>query len=146
MPKRAQTETKHDYMYGRWQIFGEWLTHQRLLAGFTQAQTAVAIGVSRRQWIRYELGAKVPVKRMDLMSRVLNVAPDTMLDRAGYRTSFKRHAAKEQLGRIVDLMAAGRLQLAMLGLLKLNDRIMGIKAAAGPRLGLDGTDYTHALV
>gem|GEM_PF-2909836 len=83
---------------------------------------------------------------MDLMSRVLNIAPDRMLDRAGYRTSFKRHAAKEQLGRILDLMSAGRLQLAMLALLKLNDRVMGIKAAAGPRLGLDGTDYTHALV
>ncbi|MFY9622497.1 MAG: helix-turn-helix transcriptional regulator [Pyrinomonadaceae bacterium] len=146
MPRRTQTETKHDYMYGRWQIFGEWLTHQRLLAGFTQTQVAQAIGVSRRQWIRYELGAKVPVKRMDLMSRVLNIHPDRMLDRAGYRTSFKRHAVKEQLGRISDLLSAGRLQMAMLSLLKLNDRIMGIKAAAGPRLGLNGTDYTHALV
>lgn len=146
MPRREQTETKHDYMYGRWQIFGEWITHQRLLVGFTQKQAAEAVGVSRRQWIRYELGAKVPVKRMDLMSRVLNIHPDRMLDQAGYRTSFKRHAVKEQLGRISNLMSAGRLQLAMLGLLKLNDRIMGIKAAAGPRLGLDGTDYTHALV
>ena len=36
--------------------------------------------------------------------------------------------------------------MAMLALLQLNDRIMGIRAAAGPRLGLDGTDYTHALV
>ena len=146
MPRRAQTETKHDYMYGRWQIFGEWITHQRLLVGFTQKQAAEAVGVSRRQWIRYELGAKVPVKRMDLMSRVLNIHPDRMLDQAGYRTSFKRHAVKEQLGRISNLLSAGRLQLALLALLRLNDRIMGIRAAAGPRLGLDGTDYTHALV
>src|SRR4051812_47051544 len=83
---------------------------------------------------------------MDIMSRVLNIDPDRMLDRAGYRTSFKRHATKEKVGQIVDLMSAGRFQLAMLALLKLNDRIMGIKAAGGPRLGLNGTDYTHALV
>lgn len=133
-------------MYGRWQIFGEWITHQRLLVGFTQKQAAEAVGVSRRQWIRYELGAKVPVKRMDLMSRVLNIRPDRMFDQAGYRTSFKRHAVKEQLGRISNLLSAGRLQMVMLALLQLNDRIMGIRAAAGPRLGLDGTDYTHALV
>jgi hypothetical protein len=69
-----------------------------------------------------------------------------MLDQAGYRTSFKRHAVKEQLGRISNLLSAGRLQMAMLSLLQLNDRVMGIKAAAGPRLGLNGTDYTHALV
>ena len=146
MPRREQTETKHDYMYGRWQIFGEWITHQRLLVGFTQKQAAEAVGVSRRQWIRYELGAKVPVKRMDLMSRVLNIRPDRMLDQAGYRTSFKRHAVKEQLGRIANLLSAGRLQMAMLALLQLNDRMMGIRAAAGPRLGPNGTDYTHALV
>lgn len=146
MPRRPQTETKHDYMYGRWQIFGEWLTHQRLLAGLTQAQTAMAVGVSRRQWIRYELGAKVPLKQMEAMTGVLNVTRDKILDRAGYRASFKRHASREQVGRILDLVSAGRLQLAMLALLELNDRIMGIKATAGPRLGLDGTDYAHALV
>ena len=122
------------------------MTHQRLLAGLTQKQAAQAVGVSRRQWIRYELGAKVPLQRMEFMSCVLNVTPDKMLDRAGYRASFKRHASKEQVGRILDLVSAGRLQLAMLALLELNDRIMGIKAAAGPRLGLDGTDYAHALV
>jgi len=146
MPRREQTETKHDYMYGRWQIFGEWITHQRLLAGLTQKLAAEAVGVSRRQWIRYELGAKVPVKRMELMAGVLNVTSDKMLDRAGYRASFKRHASKEQVGRILDLVSGGRLQLAMLALLRLNDRVMGIRAAAGPRLGLDGTDYAHALV
>ena len=147
MARREQTKLKHDFMYGRWQIFGEWITHQRLLVGFTQEQAAIAVGVSRRQWIRYELGAKVPMKRMELMSRVLNIQPDKMLDRAGFRVSFKRHAAREQLGRIHDLLCAGRFEFAILLLLKLNDRITGIKAATGPRSGnLEATYYANALM
>ncbi len=147
MARREQTNLKHEFMYGRWSIFGEWITHQRLLVGFTQEQAATAVGVSRRQWIRYELGAKVPVKRMERMSLVLHINPDKMLDRAGYRTSFKRNASREQLGRILDLMCADRLEFAMLQLLKLNDRIKGIKAATGPRSGgLVATDYSNAVV
>lgn len=146
MARREHTNLKHEFMYGRWSIFGEWITHQRLLVGFTQQQAANAVGVSRRQWIRYELGAKVPVKRMERMSLMLHINPDKMLDRAGYRASFKRNAAREQLGRIHDLLCAGRLEFAMLQLLKLNDRITGIKAVNGPRSGgLEATDYSNAV-
>jgi len=147
MARREQTNLKHEFLYGRWEIFGEWITHQRLLVGFTQEQAAKAVGISRRQWIRYELGAKVPMKRMALMSRVLHIHPDKMLDRAGLKTSFKRNAAREQLGRIHDLLCADRLEFAMLQLLKLHDRIKGIKAAVGPRSGgLVATDYSNAVV
>ena len=145
MARRKRTNTEHGFVYERWKMFGEWITHQRLLVGFTQNQAAKVVGVSRRQWIRYELGAKVPVKRMELMSQVLHVSPDKMVDRAGYETSFKRHAAREQLGRIHDLICAGRLEFGMLQLLRLNDRITGIVSANGPRFGgLDATDYANA--
>jgi hypothetical protein len=84
---------------------------------------------------------------MERMSLVLHINPDKMLDRAGYRTSFKRNAAREQLGRIHDLLCAGRLEFAMILLLKLNDRTKGIKAAVGPRSGgLVATDYSNAVM
>ena len=147
MARRERTKVQHDLLYERWTIFGEWITHQRLIVGFTQQQAATAVGVSRRQWIRYELGAKVPVKRMKAMAPVLHVTEERMLDRAGYKVSYKRHAAREHVGRILDSVCAGKLDIAIRQLSLLNDRIRGIKAARGPRAGgLTATDYCNALV
>ncbi|MGH9929906.1 MAG: helix-turn-helix domain-containing protein [Pyrinomonadaceae bacterium] len=107
MPRRKRTELDHDFLYDRWKIFGEWLTLQRYHRGFTQNQAAKALGISRQQWIRYELGAKVLRKRMPAMAKTLNVSLEKMLDRADYKASPKRNAAKDRLGRIYDLLCAG---------------------------------------
>jgi len=71
-----EDEPNLDLMYGRWQIFGEWITQQRMIVSLTQQQAATAVKVSRRQWIRYELGAKVPLKRMRATSKLLHVTEE----------------------------------------------------------------------
>lgn len=145
MARRKRTELQHDMLYGRWTMFGEWVTLQRLIVGLTQQQAAEAIGISRQRWIRYELGSKVPLKRMKAMAKILHVTEERMWDRAGYRLSYKKLAPKDRLERILDLLTAGRLEMAIIQLLKLNDRITGTKAY-GPRFGgLVATDYANAV-
>src|SRR4051794_31773990 len=112
MPRRKKNDTNHNLFYGRWQIFGEWLTQQRMIVGLTQQQAADLVKVSRRQWIRYELGAKVPIKRMAVMSKVLHTTEEKMWDRAGYRVSHNRHASKDRLERILDMLTSANLDFA----------------------------------
>src|SRR5687768_17632681 len=107
MPRRKRTQLNHDFIYGRWKVFGEWLTMQRNNRGLTQSEAARAVKISRQQWMRYESGSKVLKKRMPAMAAALGVPLEKMLDRAGYRASPKRNAAKDRLGRIYDLLCAG---------------------------------------
>lgn len=144
MPRRKQTKLYDD---SNWTIFGEWLTQQRLYRRLTQDQAAKAIGVSRHQWMRYELGAKVLRKHMEAMAPVLNVAFEKLLDRAGLKASRKRNAVRAKLGRMYDYLGAGRLDFAILELLRLYDRATGCKGAVGPRSGgLEATDFANAVV
>jgi transcriptional regulator with XRE-family HTH domain len=135
MARRQQTKLERDLLYDRWTVFGSWLKYQRLLRGLTQNRAAKAAGVSRRQWIRYELGAKVQGKRMERIAIVLHVPLDRLLERAGLKPSLKRNAAKAILGRIHDRLSEGKVELAILELLRLNDRIAGRKHAVGPIAG-----------
>lgn len=81
------------------------------------------------------------------MATALNVPLEKMLDRAGYKTSPKRNAAKDRLGRIYDLLCAGKVDLAILELLRLNDRIAGNRTAVGPRGGgVAATNFARAVV
>ncbi len=81
------------------------------------------------------------------MATALNVPLEKMLDRAGYKTSPKRNAAKDRLGRIYDLLCAGKVDLAILELLRLNDRIAGSRTAVGPRGGgVAATNFARAVV
>src|SRR5215211_6517101 len=132
MPRRKRTQLHHDFIYGRWKVFGEWLTTQRNNRGLTQYEAARAVKISRQQWMRYESGSKVLKK---------------MLDRAGYRASPKRNAAKDRLGRIYNLLCAGCVDLAILELLRLNDRLKGERSATGPRVGgVTATNFARAIV
>jgi transcriptional regulator with XRE-family HTH domain len=145
MPRREKTELHDNLLYGRWNMYGEWITLQRLIVGLTQQQAADAVGVSRQQWIRYELGAKVPLKRMKAMAKILHVTEERMWDRAGYRVSYNKLAPKDRLERILDLLTAGKLELAIIQLLELNDRITGT-SGYGPRFGgTVATDYANAV-
>jgi transcriptional regulator with XRE-family HTH domain len=135
MPRKKRTQLDHDFLYERWRIFGNWLTLQRLDRGLTQNEAAKAVKVSRQQWLRYESGAKVLRKRMPAMATALDVSLEKMLDRAGYKTSPKRNAAKDRLGGIHRLLCAGKIDLAILSLLRLNDRIEGNDSIEGGRTG-----------
>ena len=81
------------------------------------------------------------------MAAALGVPLEKMLDRAGYRASPKRNAAKDRLGRIYDLLCAGCVDLAILELLRLNDRVRGSRTAVGPRFGgVTATNFARAIV
>jgi transcriptional regulator with XRE-family HTH domain len=147
MPRRKRTQLDHNFIYGRWKVFGEWLTMQRNNSGLTQREAARAVKISRQQWMRYESGTKVLRKRMPAMAKVLGVPLEKMLDRAGYRASPKRNAAKDRLGRIYNLLCAGAVDLAILELLRLNDRLRGGRTAVGPRVGgVTATKFARAVV
>jgi transcriptional regulator with XRE-family HTH domain len=147
MPRRKRTQLDDYFIHGRWKVFGEWLTMQRNNRGLTQYEAARAVKISRQQWMRYESGSKVLKKRMPAMAAALGVPLEKMLDRAGYRASPKRNAAKDRLGRIYNLLCAGCVDLAILELLRLNDRLRGGRTAAGPRVGgVTATNFARAVI
>jgi len=120
---------------------------QRNNRGLTQDEVARAVKISRQQWMRYESGSKVLKKRMPAMAVALGVPLERMLDRAGYRASPKRNAAKDRLGRIYNLLCAGCVDLAILELLRLNDRLRGGRTAVGPRVGgVTATNFARAVI
>ena len=81
------------------------------------------------------------------MAAAFGVPLEKMLDRAGYRASPKRNAAKDRLGRIYNLLCAGSVDLAILELLRLNDRLRGGRSAPGPRVGgVTATNFARAIV
>src|SRR4029078_11179330 len=135
MPRRKRTQLNHDFIYGRWKDFGEWLTMQRNNRGLTQYEAARAVKISTQQWMREESGSKVLKKRMPAMAAALGVPLEKMLDRAGYRASPKRNAAKDRLRRVYEILCAGCVDLAILELLRQNDRVRGSRTAVGPRSG-----------
>jgi transcriptional regulator with XRE-family HTH domain len=147
MPRRKRTQLDHHFIYGRWKVFGEWLTMQRNNRGLTQHEAAMAVKVSRQQWMRYESGSKVLKKRMPAMAAALSVPLERMLDRAGYQASPKRNAAKDRIARIYNLLSAGCVDLAILELLRLNDKLSGGRTAVGPRVGgVTATNFARAIV
>src|SRR5437762_6590925 len=102
MPRYEITELDHSFKDDRWTYFGPWLRWRRLMAGLTQDEIATLVGVSRRQWIRYEQGSKMLRKRIKRIAAALNVPEQNMLDRAGYKVSRRRNDVQGHLRRIGD--------------------------------------------
>jgi transcriptional regulator with XRE-family HTH domain len=67
-----------------WATFGWWIEARRSLTQYDQAQAAEAIGVTRRQWIRYTQGAPVPRKRIPAIAKMLGAPLKQVLAYAGY--------------------------------------------------------------
>lgn len=146
MPRFETTQLDHDLLYDRWITFGAWLRERRRITGLTQAETALALRVSRRQWIRYEHGSKMLRKRFKAAARILNVPLETMLDRAAYKVSRRRNDIKGHLGKIGDHLSAGKTYVAVLELLRLNDRIVA-NTTVGGRIGggPQATEFAQAV-
>src|SRR5260370_3119496 len=146
MPRFETTKLDHDLLYDRWITFGAWLRQRRRIAGLTQAETALAVGVSRRQWILYEHGSKMLRKRFKAAAPILNVPLETMLNRAAYKVSPRLNDIKGHLGTIEDHLSAGKTYLAVLELLRLNDRIAAKKQLV-KRIGLgpQATEFAQAV-
>ncbi len=84
---------------------------------------------------------------MPTVARTLNVPLETMLERAGYKTSPRRNDVKGRLGRMAEILFVGRLEFAVLELLRLNERISGNKGGVAPRPGgLSATDFANAVM
>ena len=84
---------------------------------------------------------------MPTVARTLNVPLETLLARAGYRTSPRRNDVKGRLARMSDMLFVGALDFAVLELLRLNERIVGSKGGVAPRAGgLSATDFANAVM
>ena len=123
MPRRKRTNIEKMMLTEGWKTFGLWLESQRLAKRLTQQQAAVAAGVSKRQWIRYEMGSRVQLKWMRPIAYALNVPERRIMYLAGYKISPRRNDASHQLRRMHDMLLAGSLDIALEEFLSLYDRI-----------------------
>lgn len=100
-----------------WIDYGKWLEYSRGLTGFTQDEVAEALGISRRQWIRYTQGAPVPKKRISKIVKVLGLPHGKAYLRAGYRLPPDLIAeADSHSRRIRDAVLGGSMKDALMAL------------------------------
>jgi transcriptional regulator with XRE-family HTH domain len=99
-----------------WVTFGRWIEARRALTPYDQAQAAAAIGVSRRQWIRYTQGAPVPLKRIPAIAKVIEAPLGQVLAFAGYETEDAGVDVSLYLGRIRERVFEGSWSGALLTL------------------------------
>lgn len=123
MPKRKSHKIERMLLTEGWETFGLFVRTQRSVKRLTQEQAAEAAGVSKRQWIRYEMGSKILLKRMRPIANALNLAPSRLLYLAGYKISPRRHDATHRLRRMHDMLLTGNLDIALQELLWLYDRM-----------------------
>lgn len=130
-----------------WKTFGLWLESQRLAKRLTQQQVAVAVGVSKRQWIRYEMGSRVQLKWMCPIAYALNVTERRILYLAGYKVSPRLNDASHQLRRMHDMLLAGNLDIALEEFLSLYERIRPTDRESHSDFnGLTAPNFANAII
>jgi len=102
-----------DWLLEGWKTFGKWLRVRRCAAQLTVQQAADAVKVSKRQWIRYENGARVPYKRLERIAEKLNIERQRIYYLAGYKVPRKRNDAPAILRRIQMTLRSGELTSAL---------------------------------
>ena len=108
MPKKQNEQTMS---------FGARLAELRKAAGFTQAELAEAIGMSRRMIAYYEVeSAHPPTTLLPAIAQALNVSTDELLGTAPVRKAAKAKDSRLQrrLVQIEKLEAAERRQILQL--------------------------------
>src|SRR5712692_6042035 len=113
MPRRKMAKVEREVVLQGQRTFGLWLRARRIARGFTQAQAAAAVGVSERQWIRYEQGSKVLSKRFPAIAIGLNVPETRIMYLTGHPISSKKNDAMVRLRRIHAFLIAGNLEVAL---------------------------------
>jgi transcriptional regulator with XRE-family HTH domain len=113
MPRSSLSTGEKACWIEGWKPFGRWLRERRIAKRLTLQQAAEAVGVSRRQWIRYEQGARVQYKRLDSIADALDISIGRLRYLAGYKAFPKRHDAKKRLRRIHDMLVAGEFDCAL---------------------------------
>ena len=102
--------------WGRWESFGERLEWWRSRTSLTQERAGKAVGVSRRQWIRYTKGAPVPFNRLWRISKSLGVRYSQVLLHAGYEPKKPDVDVKASLRHIRDSVFERNLVGALVSL------------------------------
>lgn len=147
MPRRKRTKNERIMLTDGWKTFGLWLESQRLAKRLTQQQVAVAVGVSKRQWIRYEMGSRVQLKWMRPIAYALNVTERRMLYLAGYKIPPRLNDASHQLRRMHDMLLAGSLDIALEEFLSLYERIRPTDRESHSDFnGLTGPNFANAII
>jgi transcriptional regulator with XRE-family HTH domain len=100
----------------RWNSFGKELERWRGDTSLTQEQAGEAIGVSRRQWIRYTKGAPVPFDRLSKISKAFGVRLSRVLLHAGYEPKDPDVETEASLRHIRDAVFEGNLVDAFISL------------------------------
>lgn len=97
-----------------WIDYGKWLEYSRGLIQLNQDEVAEALGISRRQWIRYTQGAPVPKKRIQKLIDVLGLPHGKAYLRAGYQLPRDLNAeANSYLRHIRDSVFVGSMAGAL---------------------------------
>jgi transcriptional regulator with XRE-family HTH domain len=101
----------------RWETFGKRLeTFRGANTSLTQEQIADAVGVSRRQWIRYTKGAPVPLKRISKIAKVLGMSVGRALLHAGYEPKERGVDVDAFLRLIRDYVFEGAVKESLFSL------------------------------
>lgn len=102
-----------DWLLEGWKTFGKFLRVRRCAAQLTAKQAAAAVKVSKRQWIRYENGARVPCKRFERIAEKLNIGSQRLYYLAGYKVPRKRNDAPALLRLMQVTLRSGDLTSAL---------------------------------
>jgi transcriptional regulator with XRE-family HTH domain len=147
MPRRKRPNIEKMVLLEGWRTFGFWLESERSKKRLTQQQAAKAVGVSKRQWIRYEMGSRVQLKRLRPIAEALNISYRRVLYLAGYKTSPKLNDTSCRLRRIHDMLVVGSLDIALAEFLWLYDQIR--PTDRGPRSDFNGVtapNFANAII
>src|SRR5437879_443118 len=113
MPRKRLDPGHDQWLLDGWKTFGKWLKERRIGRRFTLQQAADAVKVSKRQWIRYEQGARVPDKRLDRIASKLNIERRRIYYMAGFQVPRKRNDTPALLRRMHVIMQTGDLYSAL---------------------------------
>jgi transcriptional regulator with XRE-family HTH domain len=119
MPRRRLEPSYDKWLTEGWVTFGKWLRERRIGRRFSLQQAADAVGVTRRQWIRYEKGAKVPDKRLDRIALKLHIERRRIYYMAGFQVPKKNNDVPALLRRMHVMMQTGDLYSALQLFLKI---------------------------
>lgn len=107
----------------------------------------MAVGVSKRQWIRYEMGSRVQLKWMRPIAYALNVPERRILYLAGYEIAPRRNDASHQLRRMHDMLLAGSLDMALEEFLSLYEPTRPTdRASRSDFNGLTAPNFASAII
>lgn len=144
-PKAPNLLTRND---PRWSAFGKWLKWRREIQHISLKDAAKAIGLSEKQWGRYEAGAtSVPRVRIPAIAKVIRLAKGRVLMKAGYEHSDKVMDAENELRWIWKYLQEGDLICAIEIIFELHYLLVcGRRKLRRPKTGNTATQFAKAVV